>query len=103
MDIVLTPILEDLRGLYDITDRFERFDAYVSLSSGTSRGGHKTRGEHLLGTFSPMGERQAAYLDKLIALGAEPLAQTTANEVATDFSALTEAFQAHAGRRRRPA
>ena len=94
MDIVLTPILEDLRGLYTIADRFERFDTYVSLSSGTSRGGKKTRGEPLpLGTFSPMGERQAAYLDSLIALGAETLAQAVANKVAADFLTLPDHFR----------
>ena len=94
MKVLLTPILEDLRGLYTIADRFERFDAYASLSSGTSRGGKKTRGEPLpLGTFSPMGERQAGYLDKLIDLDAEGLAQTTADEVAADFTALPERFR----------
>lgn len=70
MKAVLTNILDDLRGLYTIADRFERFDAYVSLSSGKAQGGGKTRGEQLpLGTFSPMGERQAGYLDYLIAMG----------------------------------
>ena len=94
MNVSLTPVLEDLRGLYAITDRFERFDAYVSLFSGTSRGGQKTRGEPLpLGTFSPMGERQADYLDELIALKAEPLAQTTADEVMTDFTELDDRFR----------
>ncbi len=94
MKVTLTPILEDLRALYTIADRLERFDAYVSLSSGTSRGGKKTRGEHLpLGTFSPMGERQAAYLDGLVALKAERLAQTTASEVAADFAALPDRFR----------
>lgn len=94
MKAVLTTILDDLRGLYTIADRFERFDAYVSLSSGKSRGGGKTRGEPLpLGTFSPMGERQAGYLDRLIAMGAEGLAQTTADEVAGDFAALTDSFR----------
>ena len=94
MDVVLTPILEDLRGLYTISDRLERYDAYVSLSSGISRGGEKTRGEPLpLGTFSPMGERQAAYLDQLIAVRAEQLAQTTADDVTTDFTAPDDRFR----------
>ena len=94
MKAVLTTILDDLRGLYTIADRFERFDAYVSLSSGKARGGSKARGEPLpLGTFSPMGERQAGYLDRLIAMGAEGLAQATADEVADDFAALTDSFR----------
>ena len=94
MDVVLTPILEDLRGLYTIADRLERFDAYVSLFSGTSRGGQKTRGEPLpLGTFSPMGERQAAYLDALIALRAEQLAQAATDDVTADFTSLTNRFR----------
>lgn len=94
MKVVLTNILDDLRGLYTIADRFERFDAYVSLSSGKARGSGKTRGEPLpLGTFSPMGERQADYLDRLIAMGAEGLAQATAAEVAADFATLTDSFR----------
>ncbi len=88
MNVLLTPILEDLRGLYAISDRFRRFDAYASLGSG------KTRGEPLpIGTFSPMGERQAAYLDGLIAVNAEGLAQTTADDVAADFVLLNERFR----------
>ena len=94
MKAALTPILEDLRGLYTITDRSQRFDAYVSLSSGVSRGGKQTRGEPLpLGTFSPMGERQAAYLDRLLELKAETLAQSAANEVAAEFEALPDRFR----------
>jgi hypothetical protein len=94
MKVVLTNILDDLRGLYTIADRFERFDAYVSLSSGKARGSGKTRGEPLpLGTFSPMGERQADYLDRLIAMGAEGLAQATAAEVAADFATLEDSFR----------
>ena len=88
MDVVLTPVLEDLRGLYTISDRLERYDAYVSLSSG------KTRGEPLpLGTFSPMGERQADYLDSLIATDAEATARTTAANVAHDFPTLADRFK----------
>ena len=78
-------------SLYTIADRFERFDAYISLfSSGTSRGGGRRLEVNRLplGTFSPMGERQGVYLDQLtaITLGAENLAQTTADDVATDFA-----------------
>ena len=90
----MTPILEDLRDLYRTQDRFERFDAYVSLSSGTVRGRGKTRGEPLpLGTFSPMGERQAGYLDRLITMKAEALAQTAADEVAKEFADFSDRFR----------
>lgn len=70
---VVEPVLQDLRDLYDIKDRMERYHAYVALMTG------KTRGEYLpIGSFSPMGERQAAYLDKLVALRAEAEAQEAA-------------------------
>ncbi len=88
MNVVLTPVLENLRDLYRIEDRFERFDAYVSLSFG------KARGEPLpLGTFSPMGEQQAGYLDGLIATGAEASAQAAADEVAGEFADLSDRFR----------
>ncbi len=88
MNVEVTNVLGDLRGLYAIADRFERFDAYAALGSG------KARGEPLpIGTFSPMGERQAAYLDQLIAVDAEGLAQTTANAVAADFGTLPDRFR----------
>ncbi len=94
MKATLTTILDDLRGLYTIADRLERFDAYVSLSSGKARGGGRTRGEPLpLGTFSPMGERQAGYLDRLIAIGAEEVAQATADEVTHNFATLADRFR----------
>ena len=88
MDVALTSILEDFRDLYRIEDRFERFDAYAALGSG------KARGEPLpVGTFSPMGERQAGYLDRLITMGAEELAQTAADEVAEDFTDFSDRFR----------
>lgn len=94
MKIVVTNILDDLRDLYRIEDRFRRFEAYVSLSSGKARGGGKARGEPLpLGTFSPMGQRQAGYLEQLIAMGAEGLAQVAADEVAEAFADLTDSFR----------
>ena len=94
MKVVVTEILDDLRDLYRIEDRFRRFEAYVSLSSGKARGGGKARGEPLpLGTFSPMGQRQAGYLEQLIAMGAEGLAQVAADEVAEAFADLTDRFR----------
>ncbi len=88
MNVVLTNILGDLKNLYAMPDRLERFRAYAALSSG------KTRGEPLpLGTFSPMGERQADYLEHLVAIDAETLAQRAANEVAGDFATFGDSFR----------
>jgi len=88
VNVVLTNILEDFRDLYWIEDRFERFDAYAALGSG------KARGEPLpVGTFSPMGERQAGYLDCLIAMGAEELAQATADKVVKEFADFHDRFR----------
>ena len=88
MKATLTEVLSDLRGLYEIENRFQRFDAYRALASG------KIRGEPLpIGTFSPMGERQADYLDRLLALDAEQLAQTIADEVVADFVTFPDKFR----------
>ena len=53
---MITPILRDLRSLYDISDRMERFKAYVELFTGTSKGE-----PFPIGNFSPMGRRQMDY------------------------------------------
>lgn len=67
MRLSVHPILRQLRALYDVEGVMPRFRAYVSLiHSGP---------EFLpLGAFSPMGRRQAEYLDALIALNAEKIA-----------------------------
>lgn len=74
MRVILTPILSELRALYDVEGVWPRFQAYVKLLSG---------GPEPLptGQFSPMGRRQAAYLDALLALGAEGEAARAAREV----------------------
>ena len=88
MKVTLTEVLKDLRGLYDIEDRFQRFDAYRALAIGETRGEYRP-----IGTFSPMGERQADYLDRLLALDAERLARVSADEVAADFALLPDKFR----------
>ncbi len=78
MQVTLTPILRELRALYDIGGTWPRFRAYVELSSG---------GPELLplGQFSPMGKRQPAYLDALLALNAEGLAHEAARGAAVQL------------------
>lgn len=71
----VAPVLADLRALYDIHSVMPRFHAYKALFAG------ETRGEPIpIGQFSPMGRRQPAYLDALIAIGAEDIAAATARE-----------------------
>ncbi|MEF2280137.1 hypothetical protein V3W47_17735 [Deinococcus sp. YIM 134068] len=67
MRLSVHPVLRELRALYDVEGVMARFRAYVSLiHSGP---------EFLpLGAFSPMGKRQAEYLDALISLDAEGIA-----------------------------
>lgn len=74
MHLVVVNILQDLRALYDIPGRMERFHAYVDLVSGKSRGVYLP-----IGNFSPMGQRQSEYLDLLIRLEAEREAQIAAS------------------------
>lgn len=75
MQAEVTPILADLRALYDIEGVMPRFQAYRALFAG------ETRGEPIpIGQFSPMGRRQPAYLDALIAIGAEDIAAAAARE-----------------------
>jgi len=70
MKLNVVPIIQDLRDLYQIPDRMDRFHAYVALLSG------KTHGEPLpIGNFSPMGQRQADYLDCLLRIQAENMAE----------------------------
>ena len=84
MKVELTPILEKLRDIYDVEGVMPRFETYVSLMTG------ETSGEWLpLGVFSPMGKKQAAYLDKLIEQGAEHIAEKTANKAAERLSVLS--------------
>lgn len=65
MPVFLEPVLQAYRDIYNLEGVMERYWAYVDLMT-------KARGEHLpLGAFSPMGKRQADYLDGLLALNAE--------------------------------
>ncbi|MFN3266583.1 MAG: hypothetical protein ACK41E_07060 [Deinococcales bacterium] len=74
MPIFLEPVLQACRDIYDLAGTMQRYWAYVDLMT-------KARGEFLpLGAFSPMGKRQAEYLDGLIALDAESHAAQIAEQ-----------------------
>ncbi|MGH1366475.1 MAG: hypothetical protein ACRBF0_23135 [Calditrichia bacterium] len=88
MNISITPILQSLRDIYDIEGIMPRFQAYLSLMLGD------TRGEAFpLGVFSPMGKRQSGYLDNLIALEAESIAEKAAAEAAAKLSAVSSTYR----------
>ncbi len=75
MNAYLEPILRDCRAIYDLSEVMDRYWAYVRLMT-------EARGEFLpLGAFSPMGKRQAAFLDALITLDAEDHAARVCAEV----------------------
>ena len=88
MEILLVPVLRSLRDLYDIEGVMPRFQAYVSLAFG------ETRGEPLpIGAFSPMGQRQRAFLDALIDSGAERVAAEAASEGARRLEPLSDIYR----------
>ena len=79
MKATLEPILRDCRAIYTLDGVMERYWAYVNLMT-------KDKGEFLpLGAFSPMGKRQGAFLDELIALEAEAWAQKLCHQVTTEL------------------
>jgi hypothetical protein len=89
MHVELVPVLRSLRALYDVADAMKRFRAYVALLTGT------TRGEPLpIGVFSPMGARQPAFLDGLLALGAEDVAADAARAAETRLAGLPDRLRA---------
>ncbi|WP_407571594.1 hypothetical protein [Deinococcus altitudinis] len=81
MNLSVQPILAELRGLYDVSERntLARFWAYKRLMID---------GPEILplGDFSPMGQRQPEYLDALIAMDAETLAGTYASEIKAELN-----------------
>ncbi len=88
MEISFVPILPELCRIYRIEDVTSRFEAYVSLVSG------KGAEEALpLGMFSPMGKRQPAYLDALMALDAERCVSETAEHVAEELAMLPDRYR----------
>jgi hypothetical protein len=88
MRVTLTPILRELRAIYDQEGAMKRFRAYVALSVG------EQHGEPLpLGVFSPMGQRQPAYLDALIAQDAEGSAERAGVEAASRLGALPDVYR----------
>lgn len=88
MKVSLTPMLQSLRDIYKVEGIMPRFQAYRSLMLGD------TRGEAFpLGVFSPMGIRQADYLDALIALEAESIAENAAIQAAARLSFLSDDYR----------
>jgi hypothetical protein len=80
MQAKLEPIINDLRAIYNLEGAMVRYWSYVDLMT-------KRRHEQLpLGDFSPMGKRQADFLDKLIALGAEDIASEVCLGVCEELS-----------------
>jgi len=88
MNLTLTPMLQSLRDIYNVNGVMPRFQAYLSLMLG------ETRGEAFpLGVFSPMGKHQADYLDRLIEIGAESIAEAAAIESAERLSDLPDTYR----------
>lgn len=88
MKVSLTPILQSLRDIYNVEGIMPRFQAYLALMTGAARG------EFLpLGVFSPMGKRQADYLDALIKLKAEDIATEATAEVTAKLAALPDHYR----------
>jgi hypothetical protein len=79
MKVTLEPILRDCRAIYDLSEVMDRYWTYVRLVN-------ESKGEFLpLGAFSPMGRRQADYLDALIAMNAEGYAARVCQEVCAEL------------------
>ena len=88
MNVSVTPILGSLREIYDLDDRMARYHAYVALLKGD------TRGEPLpIGVFSPMGKRQPAFLDALLALDAEGVAARASAEAEERLAWLPDRYR----------
>jgi hypothetical protein len=86
MRATLTPILRQCRAIYDLSGVMTRYWAYVDLM---------TKGPEFLplGQFSPMGQRQSAFLDDLIRLNAEDHAERTALEVCAELTFIPDAYR----------
>lgn len=80
------PILRDLRALYDVEDALPRFRAYVDLM---------TAGPEFLplGAFSPMGQRQPAFLGALLSLDAEAVAARACAELEAELAHVRGVFR----------
>jgi hypothetical protein len=86
MNIIVEPILKDLRAIYHLQGVMERYWAYVNLMT-------KARGELLpLGDFSPMGKRQAEFLDALLEMQAEEVARLACDKMKSEISS-SEVFR----------
>ncbi len=87
MRVTLHSILKDCRAIYHLEGVMARYQSYVALMTGSN-------GEFLpLGSFSPMGQRQAAYLDALLELGAEDFAAHVGDEVCAELNELPDVYR----------
>jgi hypothetical protein len=79
MRIILEPILQDFRAIYQLNGVMERYWAYVHLMT-------KARHELLpIGDFSPMGKRQKEFLDFLIEMRAEDIAREVCEKLGSEI------------------
>jgi hypothetical protein len=86
MKVSVTPILLQCRAIYNLSGVMTRYWAYVELM---------TKGAEFLplGQFSPMGQRQAAFLDDLITLDAEDHAGLVALEVSAELAFVPDVYR----------
>lgn len=86
MKVAVFPVLQSLRSIYNVDGVMPRFEAYVSLMN------HQ---DHFvpLGAFSPMGAAQPRYLDSLIEIDAEYVAQEAAMDAASRLASLPDALR----------
>lgn len=86
MRLLLHPILRELRALYDVPGVMPRFRAYTDLM---------TAGPEFLplGAFSPMGQRQPAFLEALLELDAEGEAARECRRIEAELAELPDSFR----------
>ncbi|WP_034384579.1 hypothetical protein [Deinococcus sp. YIM 77859] len=86
MRLLLRPVLRELRALYDVAGVMPRFQAYTDLM---------TAGPEFLplGAFSPMGQRQPAFLDALLALDAEGEAERECQRIEAEGAEWPHSFR----------
>ena len=87
MKVTLVPVLQSLRSVYDVEGVMPRFGAYTSLMTCNPKDVLP------LGAFSPMGKTQPRYLDTLLDLEAESIAQEAAAEAASRLSSVSDSYR----------
>lgn len=86
MKVSLVPVLESLRSIYNAEGVMPRFEAYTNLM---------TAGQEVLplGAFSPMGRAQPRYLDQLLDMNAESIAEKAAEQATKSLQGLDDRFK----------